>query len=59
MLMRIYMQAKIKVIVAIMRLGRAARTTLIITRRYFVGLVQQLYSDINITIVYFKISGIV
>jgi len=34
------MWVKIKAIVAIVRLGRAARTTLIVTRRCLIGLVQ-------------------
>ena len=50
---------KIKAIVVMVRLGRAARITLIVTRRCPVGLVQQLYSDINIAIAYSRISGAV
>ena len=53
------MQVKIEAIAAMVRLGRAARTTLIATRRCPVGLVQQLYSDINIAIVHSRISGAV
>jgi hypothetical protein len=44
---------------AIVRLGRVVRTTLIVTRRYPIGLVQQLYSNINVVIVYSRISGAV
>ena len=39
MLVRIYIWVKIKVIVVIVRLGRAVKTTLIVTRRYPIGLV--------------------
>ena len=39
MLVRIYIRVKIKVIAAIVRLGRAARMTLIATRRCPVGLI--------------------
>ena len=53
------MQVKIKVITAIIKLGRAVRTTLIATKRYPIGLIQQLYSNINIVIVYSRISGAV
>jgi hypothetical protein len=53
------MQVKIKAIAAMVRLGRAVRTTLIVTRRCPIGLVQQLYSDINVAIAYFRISGAV
>ena len=56
------MQVKIKAIAAmaaIVRLGKAAKTTLIATRRYPIGLVQQLYSNINIAIAHSKISGAV
>jgi hypothetical protein len=59
MLVRIYMRVKIEVIAVMVRLGRAVRTTLIVTRRCPVGLVQQLYSDINVAIVYSRISGAV
>ena len=45
--------------VAIVRLRRAARTTLIATSRCPVGLVQQLYSDINVAIIHSRISGAV
>ena len=53
------MWVKIKAMAVMMRLGRAARTTLMATRRYPIGLVQQLYSDINIAIVHSRISGAV
>ena len=53
------MRVKIEVIAVIVKLGRAARPTLIATKRYLIGLVQQLYNDINVVIVYFKINGAV
>jgi len=53
------MRVKIKVIAAMVRLGRAARTTLMVTRRCPIGLVQQLYNNINVVIIYFRISGAV
>ena len=39
MLVRIYIRVKIKVIAAIVRLGRVVRITLMATRRYPIGLV--------------------
>ena len=39
MLVRIYIRVKIKVIVVIVRLGRAVRITLIATRKCPIGLV--------------------
>jgi len=39
MLVRIYIRVKIKAIAVIVRLGKAARTTLIATRRCPIGLV--------------------
>ena len=53
------MRVKIEAIAVIVRLGRVARTTLIATRRYPIGLVQQLYSNINVAIVYSRISSAV
>ena len=53
------MRVKIKAIAIIVRLGRITKITLIATKRYPIGLVQQLYSNINITIIYFRISGAV
>ena len=50
---------KIKAITAIVRLRRAIRIILIATRRCPIGLIQQLYSNINIVIVYSRISGAV
>lgn len=52
------MRVKIKAMAAMVRLGRAARTTLMATRRCPVGLVQQLYSDINVAIVHSRINGL-
>ena len=53
------MRVKIKAIAAMVRLGRAARTTLIATRRCPIGPMQQLYSNINVAIVHSRISGAV